>query len=212
MLTLGDERREYLAGALDDHYLPEQPDEFFKYWMEEALKKEPYDPTACVLSTANENSVPSSRVVLLKHYQQNEYWFFGNRESRKGKELQANPVASLLFYWPKLIRQVRIEGRVEELDFEKAKEYFLTRPEEARAASLASDQGKEIESRSDLEKKYNIALKELHNHPNVIPKSWTGWKLKANVYEFWQGREARLHDRIMYRKGESNWIRKRLQP
>lgn len=203
-------RKDYKKFALDEKHLQENPFQQFSLWMEEVLQSGVDEPTAMVLSTVSHDNKPSSRVVLLKEVSDSGFVFFTNYESRKGIQLSANPHASLLFFWKELERQVRIEGKVFRIPTDNSDAYFLSRPLESRISAIISPQSKKIESRDALEKKRDELLKE--NHKLMRPEKWGGYILIPDYFEFWQGRENRLHDRIVYEKNENTWKKFRLAP
>jgi pyridoxamine 5'-phosphate oxidase len=161
-----------------------------------------------VLATATKEALPSARIVLLKEVTEKGFLFYTNYKSRKGQELEENPNAHLLFFWDILERQVRIEGRVEKLSYEENLTYFNSRPEESRAGAIASPQSEQVPNRAFLEER----LESLKDQPLTMPSHWGGFVLIPSYFEFWQGRQYRLHDRIFYRKNEANWSIGRLAP
>jgi pyridoxamine 5'-phosphate oxidase len=165
-------------------------------------------PEAVALATAGRDGAPSARMVLLKDYGERGFVFYSNYESRKGRELDENPRAALLFYWDPLRRQVRIEGDVERLGEEESAEYFLTRPLGAQLSAWASRQSEVVESRQALED----AVERLRGRELAAPAHWGGYVLHPRVYEFWQHREDRLHDRLRYRREGEGWVMERLAP
>lgn len=183
----------------------------FDAWFREAAESGSRVPEAVALATATPTGAPSVRMVLLKEFGERGFVFFSNYESRKGRELQANPRAALLFYWDPLRRQVRIEGEVERLSDEESSAYFQSRPLGARLSAWASRQSEVVESRQALEQ----AVEELRGHVGEeleLPPYWGGYLLLPSVFEFWQHREDRLHDRLRYRRDEGAWVRERLAP
>lgn len=208
--TLINLRKNYEKGELIETKINSNPFKQFEIWFEEVLNSNFYEPNAMILATALENK-PSARVVLLKGFDETGFKFYTNYLSRKGKQISSNPNAALLFYWMELERQVRIEGKIEKLSREESFEYFNSRPLESRLGALASNQSEVIPDREYLEKKFN-QMKELYGDNPPMPESWGGYKLIAEMFEFWQGRPNRLHDRIVYEKQESNWKIYRLSP
>lgn len=183
----------------------------FDAWFREAAESGSRVPEAAALATATPAGEPSVRMVLLKEFGERGFVFFSNYESRKGRELQANPRAALLFYWDSLRRQVRIEGEVERLSEEESSAYFQSRPLGARLSAWASRQSEVVESRQALEQ----AVEELRGHIGEeleVPPYWGGYVLLPSMFEFWQHREDRLHDRLRYRRDEGAWVRERLAP
>jgi pyridoxamine 5'-phosphate oxidase len=165
-------------------------------------------PEAVALATATREGAPSARMVLLKEFGDRGFVFYSNYESRKGRELEANPRAALLFYWDPLRRQVRIEGDVERLGAEESDAYFQTRPPGARLSAWASRQSEVVASRKALED----AVEAFRDRESVAPPHWGGYLLRPSVFEFWQHREDRLHDRLRYRRDGDAWVRERLAP
>lgn len=208
--TLNNLRKNYQKGELLESKVNPNPFKQFDKWFEEALSSNIYEPNAMILATAADNR-PSARVVLLKGFDENGFKFYTNYNSRKGKEISINPNAALLFYWMELERQIRIEGRIEKLSKEESLEYFNSRPLDSRYGALASSQSEIIPDREYLEKKFS-ELKEKYGDNPPMPDNWGGFILKPVLFEFWQGRPNRLHDRIVYEKKGSNWNIYRLSP
>lgn len=187
------------------------PVQLFSAWNNEMLTNPAGDPAAMVLSTASADCTVSSRIVLLKEFGQDGFVFFTNYLSRKAFQLDTNPNASLLFYWPNQLRQVRIEGAVEKVSEEESDRYFESRPVESRLGAWASEQSMEIESRAILEKRFEQFRAKFGSHiPR--PPHWGGYSLIPEMFEFWQQGEHRLHDRIVFRKSSGLWKIKRLAP
>ncbi|MDO8549823.1 MAG: pyridoxamine 5'-phosphate oxidase [Ignavibacteria bacterium] len=183
----------------------------FEIWYQEILKSDVKEPTAMTLATASKKGFPSARTVLLKEYDEKGFLFFTNYESRKGKELIENPAAELLFYWMDLQRQVRISGKVEKTDREDSEQYFKTRPLKSRIGAWASKQSEIIPDREYLEKRFSEFEKKFKDDV-PLPSNWGGFRLIPERFEFWQGRESRLHDRICYLKKNKEWEIVRLSP
>jgi pyridoxamine 5'-phosphate oxidase len=180
----------------------------FAAWFEEAKESGLRVPEAVALATAAGNGTPSARMVLLKDFGERGFVFYSNYESRKGRELDANPRAALLFYWDPLRRQVRIEGDVERLSAAESAQYFRTRPLGARLSAWASRQSEVVKSRAVLED----AVERLRGRELDTPRHWGGYLLRPSVFEFWQHRDDRLHDRLRYRRDADGWVRERLAP
>ena len=188
----------------------------FAKWYEEVLKSGITEPTAVTLATATKTGVPAARTVLLKGYDEKGFLFFTNYESRKGRELSENPFAELLFYWMDLHKQVRISGKVEKVSKEESEKYFKTRPLNSRIGAWASKQSEIIPDREYLEKQFSEFMEKYSEREDVpLPPFWGGYRLVPGRFEFWQGRENRLHDRICYMKkngGKGEWEIVRLAP
>jgi pyridoxamine 5'-phosphate oxidase len=180
----------------------------FSAWYGEAAESGSRVPEAVALATATPEGAPSARMVLLKEFGERGFVFYSNYASRKGRELEANPRAALLFYWDPLRRQVRIEGDVERLLREESNAYFQSRPAGARLSAWASPQSEVVGSREELEK----AVDELRGRKLETPAHWGGYLLRPDLFEFWQHREDRLHDRLRYRREGDAWVRERLAP
>jgi pyridoxamine 5'-phosphate oxidase len=195
---------------LEEHAVPD-PLEQFAAWFTEAERGGIAVPEAVALATATSDGAPSVRMVLLKGFGAAGFVFYSNYESRKGRELQQNPRAALLFYWHPLGRQVRIEGAVERLGADESAAYFRTRPLGARLSACVSRQSEVVESRRALEQ----AVEELRGRGGEelsAPPHWGGYVLQPRAFEFWQHRDDRLHDRLRYRRDGSAWIVERLAP
>jgi pyridoxamine 5'-phosphate oxidase len=202
-------RRNYQKSKLLEENLHSAPFLMFENWFGDALTSGEIEPNAMVLSTVTNNK-PSARVVLLKEMSEETFLFFTNYNSRKGNEMDKNPFVSLTFFWPKLERQVRIEGIVEKVPESISSDYFDSRPEESRISAIISAQSKVIPSRKYLEDLFSdFKEKEL---PIQKPTHWGGYRCIPLNIEFWQGGEHRLHDRIRYTKAEGDWITERLSP
>ena len=180
----------------------------FGIWFREATESGSQVPEAVALATATPAGAPSARMVLLKEFGERGFVFFSNYESRKGRELEANPRAALLFYWDSLRRQVRIEGEVERVSREESDAYFRSRPSGARLSAWASRQSEVVGSREELEH----AVGEMRGQELETPAHWGGYLLRPDLFEFWQHREDRLHDRLRYRREGDAWVRERLAP
>ena len=206
-------RRPYSGAALRRGDLAADPLEQFARWLQAALDAGAADATAMALATASEEGRPSIRIVLLKHFDAKGYCWYTDYRSRKGAELAANPQAALLFHWRDLERQARIAGKVEKLSQAESEAYFQSRPEASRFAAAASVQSAPAAGRDCLEREVQ-RLRQRHPDGAVPrPTHWGGYRLRPAEYEFWQGREGRLHDRFRYLKGADGvWTAQRLQP
>ena len=185
---------------LNETSVDEDPFIQFTKWYKSILNSKLNEPTAMMLSTADVNGNPSARIVLLKEFDNSGFVFYTNYGSRKGKDLKENPKAALTFYWDEQRRQIRIEGRIEKLSRETSKEYFSSRPRESQIGAWVSAQSSVISNREILENKF-VELNEKFGDEEVpLPDFWGGYRVIPNYFEFWQGRENRLHDRICYKK------------
>lgn len=210
-INLQDIRQDYNKFKLDESSLNRDPFQLFKIWMDEALNGDFYDPTAFVLSTADKEGKPSSRVLLLKGFNENGFVFYTNYESRKGNELSDNPFASMLFFWDKFERQIRIEGKIQKLTSEESYDYFKQRPLASKLGAWASDQSRALKSRFTLMRKVaKLMLKYPVHVP--LPPHWGGYRLVPERFEFWQGRPSRLHDRFQFNLENDKWNIQRLNP
>jgi pyridoxamine 5'-phosphate oxidase len=183
----------------------------FNAWLEEARAAGVPTPEAMTLATANRSGKPSARMLLLKGADEHGFTFFTGYESRKGRELEANPRAAIVVYWQPLGRQVRVEGIVRKLSSEESDAYFATRPPRSRAAAAASRQSEVIESRAELDAEVERLLGE-HGGEVPRPERWGGYLLQPEAIELWQHREDRLHDRLRYTRAREGWRAVRLAP
>lgn len=208
---LMDLRREYVAQGLDNDQLHADPVAQFSAWFDVACKARPDDASSMALATADAQGKPSVRIVLLKHFDANGFAWYTDYESQKGQELAQNPQAELLFYWYGLERQVRIQGRVEKLTAAEADLYFHKRPLGSQLSAAVSHQSQPVATRQTLETA--VAALEA-NAGGVIPcpERWGGYRLIPEKFEFWQGRENRLHDRFRFMRHAEGWTIDRLQP
>ncbi len=206
---LHNNRRNYTRHELTENKISPNPYEQFGWWLEEATGNGILEPNAMALSTVGSNGRPSSRIVLLKAFDENGFVFYTNYNSRKGREISSNHFASLLFFWDTAERQVRIEGTIEKVEAHLSEKYFAERPYESRLSAIVSAQSEEIPSREYLEDR----LEDLKQAGEIKrPETWGGYILKADYFEFWQGRASRLHDRIVYQSENGAWKIKRLAP
>jgi pyridoxamine 5'-phosphate oxidase len=211
-MSIADIRTDYSQAALSETETDADPIIQFSKWFNEAVSAQVPEPNAMGVSTVDENGKPSSRILLIKDFDQRGFTWFTNYDSRKGAELQKNPHAALLFHWVALERQVRIEGSVVRVLAEESDRYFQSRPIKSRLGAIASLQSQPIADRTALEAQYAQAEVQYGDHP-PRPENWGGYRLQPNYVEFWQGRRSRLHDRIVYRLNpQGGWERQRLQP
>ena len=210
---LADLRREYSREELDETSVDSDPFVQFGKWMNEAIASEMLDATAMVLSTVDAENRPSSRVVLLKGFDERGFRFFTNYESFKGKQLEENPRACLVFFWKELERQVRITGLVKKVNTAVSDEYYKSRPVGSQVGAHVSPQSQVIESREWLTTREFELLKEYEGKEVNRPPFWGGYCVQPVTVEFWQGRPNRLHDRIQYSlQGNAEWKIERLAP
>lgn len=213
MSSLENLRKEYSKATLDVKSVSPNPVSQFDKWLKEAIDAKVPEPTAMNLATVSVSGRPSSRIVLLKGVEDNSFVFYSNYQSHKGKELDENPICALNFFWPELERQVRIEGIAERVSEEKSTTYFQSRPRNSQIGAWASPQSLVIADRKILEERVKELEKKFKSHPALPkPKQWGGYKIVPHMIEFWQGRESRLHDRILYTKNDSVWKINRLAP
>jgi pyridoxamine 5'-phosphate oxidase len=205
-------RKDYGQASLTEDEVLDDPMLQFTRWFDQALKAEVNEPNAMNLSTVDAGGRPSSRIVLVKQFDERGFTWYTNYASRKGDDLQANPYAALLFFWSELERQVRIEGKVERTSQAESDKYFHSRPLKSRLSAIASAQSTPIASRAALEQNYDTVARQYGDEP-PRPEHWGGFRLVPSRIEFWQGRRSRFHDRIVYlRQEDGSWTRQRLQP
>ena len=213
-MSLGKElRKEYHRGALLEGNVGSDPIQLFAAWLQNAVDSGIREPNAMTLATADAAARPSARVVLLKSYDEEGFVWFTNYESRKGRELTANPYAALVFWWGDLERQVRIEGQIEQTSAAESDAYYQSRPLGARLGAWVSAQSSVIAGRAVLEDRLQELTARYAQSEPQRPPFWGGYRLRPAVIEFWQGGENRLHDRLVYRReGAGSWRMERLAP
>jgi len=207
-----DTRNQYGEQGLHRGDLSADPLRMFSQWLEHARSSDVYDYTAMTLATADANAQPAARVVLLKHFDHNGFCWYTDRNSQKGQQLAANPQAALLFFWPKLHRQVRVEGTVEKLSEAEADAYFDSRPGASKLSAAVSMQSEVIPNRKALEDAVSAMRAKLGPREAQRPQRWGGYRLVPKAIEFWQGRDDRLHDRFRYMRDGETWTIERLCP
>ncbi len=206
-------RMDYTRATIDETKLVSDPMTQFKTWLEEADKSGVEEPNAVAVATASSDGTPSVRMVLLRKLDEKGFYFFTNYESRKGRELIQNPRVSLCFYWQRLDRQVRVEGTASQCPREESLAYFRTRPRGSQIAAWASPQSQRLSDRKALEERVLEMEKKFPEGTEVpIPPQWGGFRVDPYQIEFWQGRECRLHDRVVYRREGKAWVRERVAP
>jgi len=209
---LRDHRRHYESGSIGRDNLDPNPVIQFGRWLQESIDMEAVDATAMTLATATSDGIPSARIVLLKQYDELGFCWYTDSRSQKGRDLEANPMAALLFHWRDLSRQVRVHGLVSKLPAEDADRYFMMRPEGSRFSAAASQQSTVIEGRSSLEDEV-LRLQAAYPDGDVPrPPAWLGYRLVPDYFEFWQGQDNRLHDRIIYQPAAGGWVMQRISP
>ena len=191
---------------------PAEPSALFEAWFAEAKNTEPCYPEAMTLATVGADHRPSSRVVLMKSYDHRGIVFHTNRASRKGHEIGVNPLATLCFFWKSLSRQIRIEGQVEPVTEVESDAYFLTRPRDSQIGAWASQQSRVLDSRATLEQRIEEYTHKFKGIDVPRPPHWGGYRLIPDYYEFWHEQPFRLHDRIVYKREDDDWLQERLYP
>ena len=204
-------RKSYERAELDENASAPEPLAQFRLWFDQAVQGQLPEPNDMTLATVGAEGRPSTRVVLIKGFDERGIVWYTNYESRKGRELAVQPYAALQFHWVELERVVRIEGRVEKISAEESDAYFHSRPLDSRLGAWASPQSQVISSRAVLVKAAaEAALRHALQPPR--PPHWGGYRLAPDSWEFWQGRKSRLHDRLRYRLEGDAWLRERLAP
>lgn len=212
MININRLRREYSSKKLDLKDLNRDPFLQFKIWFEEAKNSGTLEPNSMTLATASKQGKPSSRTILLKEIDDRGFIFFTNYESRKAHELDENPFASLTFFWAEIEKQIIIEGTAEKLEEQKNENYFSIRPRGSQIGAWASHQDQVIDSKTILEQEYEAIKKKYEGKLIPKPPYWGGYRVIPTKFEFWQGRENRLHDRFQYSLEESIWLIVQLSP
>ena len=211
-MELADIRKDYRLKAMDEKEISHNPMQQFQLWLNEAFEVRVNEPTAMVLATSTPDGAPSARIVLLKAFTERGFGFFTNYSSRKGGELMNNQHVALLFHWPELERQVRIEGVATRTSAAVSDEYFNSRPYESRLSAVISDQSKVVPDRAYLEQLWAGQNDESSGQEVKRPSFWGGYVVEPSRIEFWQGRSNRLHDRILFSREAAEWSISRLAP
>lgn len=212
-MNVADIRREYAREGLRRRDLDPDPVVQFLKWLGEAQASYPDEFTSMVLATADREGRPSARVVLLKGCDERGFVFYSNYDSRKGRELEENPRAALVFYWSAFDRQVRIEGTVEKTTREQSEAYFHSRPLASRISAFVSRQSEAVPGREELERAVRETAERFADGQVPCPEGWGGYRVVPDEIEIWQGRENRLHDRFRYRRlPGGGWTIDRLSP
>jgi pyridoxamine 5'-phosphate oxidase len=205
-------RQDYRSASLSENDVNANPILQFKNWFKDAVDAQLYEPNVMTLATCDRFGKPSARIVLLKDIDEDGFVFYTNYESKKGIDIVENPQAALVFFWPELERQVRIEGMVSKVSEQASSDYFHSRPIGSQIGAMASPQSKIISSRESLERKVEELTTQYEGQEIPRPLHWGGYLVEPTHIEFWQGRPSRLHDRIVYDFAEGSWIINRLAP
>ena len=211
-MDLTDKRKDYRLKTMDEKELNSDPLIQFEMWLKEAIETETNEPTSMVLATSTPEGIPSARIVLLKAFSKNGFGFFTNYASRKGEEISFNQQVALLFHWPELERQVRIEGIATRTTSAVSDEYFNSRPYESRLSAVISNQSQVVPDREYLEILWASQQDQSFAQGIKRPSYWGGYMVEPFRIEFWQGRPNRLHDRILFERKGEEWIISRLAP
>lgn len=205
-------RKDYQLAALDEVHVGDDPLSFFAKWFQEARASQVNEVNAMTLATVDANGKPHARIVLLKGLDAEGFVFFTNYNSAKGSDLLTHPFAALVFFWPELERQVRVEGKVEKVTGAESDTYFQSRPDGSKLGAWASPQSQKIEDRDILDASYKKYLTEFTGSDIPRPDHWGGYRIIPEKIEFWQGRSSRMHDRIVFSRSDAGWAKFRLAP
>jgi pyridoxamine 5'-phosphate oxidase len=212
-ITVADLRQNYTRDGLTETDADPNPFKQFQRWFEQAIAAEVPEANAMTIATTTLEGQPSARIVLLKEFNEQGFVFFTNYDSNKGQQLTENPLAALVFWWPQLERQVRIEGQVKKVSDLESDQYFQSRPWESQLGAWVSNQSQPIASRDVLDQQFRQLQQKYQDQPVPRPPHWGGFRLIPSLIEFWQGRPSRLHDRLCYQYQEDGtWLRSRLAP
>jgi pyridoxamine 5'-phosphate oxidase len=206
-------REDFMKGELSENNLNKTPDLQFEQWMKDAIDVKVNEVPACNLATVDKNNKPSARIIYLREFSNNEFYFYTNYDSRKGIQIAENPNVCLTFFWPELERQIRIEGVItQKAEAKKSDAYFNARPQDSKIGAWSSPQSRVLNNRDELNTFIEGNKTKFNNQEIPRPEFWGGYVIKANYYEFWQGRKNRLHDRIAFTLENGNWKIERLAP
>jgi len=211
-MNLASMRDEYTKSGLNREELHDDPVDQFEQWFQQALEADVFESNAMSLATVDERGQPSQRTVLLKYFDRKGFVFFTNYESQKAKDMAQNPKVSLIFPWLTLERQVRIQGEAERISTTESLKYFMSRPRGSQIGAWVSQQSSIISSRQLLQAKFDELKRKFSNKEVPLPSFWGGYRVVPNYFEFWQGRQHRLHDRFAYTLEEQEWRIERLAP
>jgi pyridoxamine 5'-phosphate oxidase len=205
-------RTDYAKATLDEADVGDDPIAEARRWLAEAVAAGIHEPNAMTLATVGSDGRPSARIVLLREIDARGLTFFTNYQSKKGRDLDGSGVAALLFFWPQLERQIRVEGKVERVPVEESDAYFATRPRPSQLGAWASEQSEVLTSRQALDERFAEIEATFADRPVERPQHWGGYRLRPSMIELWQGRPSRLHDRLRWRLDGAVWVRERLSP
>ena len=211
-MDLASMRDEYTKSGLQKDELAPNPINQFELWFKQALEAELFEPNAMSLATVSPDGAPSQRTVLLKYFDERGLVFFTNYESHKAKDIANNPQVSLLFTWLPLERQVRIQGTASKISSTESLKYFMSRPRGSQLGAWVSQQSSIISSRQLLLTKFDELKRKFMNQEVPLPSFWGGFRVQPSYFEFWQGRQHRLHDRFAYKLNEEEWAVEQLAP
>ena len=212
MVNLNDMRKQYNIAELNRSDLLESPTDMFRDWFGKVENLDNIEVNAMTLSTSSKIGEPSSRIVLLKSYDENGFVFYTNYNSEKGKQIEQNPYGSLTFHWNQLERQIRIRGKIRKISRAQSEKYFNSRPRLSQVSVLASKQSDVLRNRMELEERFIEIEKKYEGKKIPCPDYWGGYCLEHRKVEFWQGRRDRMHDRFAYTKHGTTWQTERLSP